>query len=320
MPYAIDRFEAPLFVTWQITHDCDLACLHCWTESAPGKRLRDELAAGEVRRLAGDIAGSCVPYATLTGGEPLVSPHFFAIAEALGAAGVRLKVETNGQRLDRAAAARLARLPIRSIQVSLDGDTQATYERVRPNASLAKAHAACEAVRAEGLALEVAFAPTRWNLDEAETVLARARALGAVRFNTLTLMRVGAAVSRWEELVPPPARYDAFRDMLARQAALVPRPIEIGIAPLTAADALRAALADPPAALLVLPNGWVKVAAALPHVCADLRQTTLARAWLAYRNAWRDPALLSDAYRAIGDDSRCAAANAWQLLPGAAAA
>ena len=48
------------------------------------------------------------------------------------------------------------------------------------------------------------------------------------------------------------------------------------------------ALAEPPATLLVLPNGWVKVAAALPHVCADLRATGLAEAWKAYREAWHD--------------------------------
>ncbi len=78
-----------------------------------------------------------------------------------------LKIETNGQRFDAALAARLARLPIRSIQISLDGDTQEVYERQRPGASLAKAHAACRAVRDAGLPLEITFAPTRLNLHEA---------------------------------------------------------------------------------------------------------------------------------------------------------
>jgi hypothetical protein len=45
------------------------------------------------------------------------------------------------------------------VQVSLDGDTQETYERQRPAASLAKAHAACRAARGAGLPLEVTFAP-----------------------------------------------------------------------------------------------------------------------------------------------------------------
>ena len=41
MTLRIDMFGAPIFVSWQLTRDCDLACLHCCTESAPGKRLPD---------------------------------------------------------------------------------------------------------------------------------------------------------------------------------------------------------------------------------------------------------------------------------------
>ena len=90
MAHRIDSLRAPLFVSWQLTRDCDLACLHCCTDSAPGKRLRDELDAGEALRLAGDIARAEVPYVMLCGGEPLVVPHFFDIAEALGAASPAL--------------------------------------------------------------------------------------------------------------------------------------------------------------------------------------------------------------------------------------
>ena len=34
--YRIDALKAPLFVSWQITRDCDLSCVHCCTGSAPG--------------------------------------------------------------------------------------------------------------------------------------------------------------------------------------------------------------------------------------------------------------------------------------------
>jgi hypothetical protein len=67
----------------------------------------------------------------LCGGEPFICDHFFDVAERLGAAGVKLKVETNGQRFDASSARRLAALPMRSLQVSLDGDTQEVYARQR---------------------------------------------------------------------------------------------------------------------------------------------------------------------------------------------
>ena len=313
-PHRIDALRAPLFVSWQLTRDCDLACLHCCTESAPGKRMKDELDAPSALRIVDEIVRNGVPYVMLCGGEPLVVPHFWSIAERLGQAGVHLKIETNGQKLDEVAVARLARLPIRSIQVSLDGDSEAVYQRQRPGASLAKAHAACRAVRAAGLPLEVTFAPSRLTIDDAEAVIERARALGAFRFNTGALMRIGTAARLWNRIEPTVEQRDRFRALLDRLAR-VERQLELCYIPFDVAEGLRRTVADPPATLLVLPNGWVKVAAALPQICADLRTDTLARAWDAYREAWRDSDVLAAARQGIEDVSRHAEANAWQLLP-----
>jgi MoaA/NifB/PqqE/SkfB family radical SAM enzyme len=310
----IDRLEAPLFVSWQLTRDCDLCCLHCCTESAPGKRLPDELDAAEAMRLAQDIVAMGVPYVMLCGGEPLVVPHFLAVAEALGRAGTALKIETNGQRFDAAIAARLARLPIRSIQVSLDGDTQEVYERQRPGASLARAHAACRAVREAGLPLEITFAPTRLNLHEAEAVIERARELGAFRFNTGRLMRIGTAAKLWDRLEPTAGQYRDFRDLLGRMAGRHEGAMELCHEPFDIEAGLAESLASPPAALLVLPNGWVKVAAALPHICADLRHDPLAAAWRAYRNAWSDDKVLASVRRAVHDPAQHARANTWKSM------
>ncbi|HZW74768.1 MAG TPA: radical SAM protein, partial [Caldimonas sp.] len=255
--HPVAQLGAPLFVSWQITRDCDLCCLHCCTESAPGKRLPDELDADEAMRVADQIIALGVPYVMLCGGEPLVVPHFLALAEALGAAGVSLKIETNGQRFDAAVAERLARLPIRSIQISLDGDTEATYARQRVNGSLAAAHAACRAARAAGMPLEVTFAPTKINLHEVEAVIARACALDAFRFNTGRLMRLGTAARQWHRLEPTEAEWTAYRTLLDRTAAQLAGELEPCYEPFEIADGLAASMASPPATLLVLPNGWV---------------------------------------------------------------
>lgn len=313
----IDALRAPLLVSWQITRDCDLSCLHCCTESAPGKRLKDELEPEEALNLVREIVRNEVPYVMLCGGEPLVAPHFFPVAEALGAAGIQLKVETNGQKLDARVVERLARLPIRSVQISLDGDTDEIYRRQRPGGSLAKAHAACRTVRAFGLPLEITFAPTRINIHELLPVIERARSLGAFRFNTGALMRVGTAARHWNKLEPTAAEYVRFRETLERQADVKPR-MELCYIPFELAEGLGRSLEDPPATMLVLPNGWVKVAAALPHVCADLRRDTLAEAWKAYREAWHDDVVIAAARRGVEDGSRHVDANHWKLLPVAA--
>lgn len=306
--------SAPLFVSWQLTRDCDLCCLHCCTESAPGKPLPDELGRDEALRLAHEIVAAGVPYVMLCGGEPLVVPHFLEVARILGEAGVKLKIETNGQRLDAPVVDTLARLPVRSIQVSLDGDSQAVYGRQRAGGLLAKAHAACRAIRDAGLPLEITFAPTRINIHEAQAVMERAHELGAFRFNSGKLMRIGTAARLWNRLALPDERFAEYALMLARASHEYAGRMEICWTPFTIEEALRASIEEPPATLLVLPNGWVKIAAALPHVCADLREVSLAGAWGAYQRAWRDPEVLAAARRAAGD-ARCHAdANHWRRV------
>jgi MoaA/NifB/PqqE/SkfB family radical SAM enzyme len=310
--HRVDDLSAPLLVTWQLTRDCDLACLHCCTDSAPGKRLPDELTREEALRLADDIASSGVPYVMLAGGEPMVAAHFFEVAERLGDAGVNLKIETNGQRFDDAVAARLAKLPIRSIQVSIDGDTEAVYSRQRAGGSLARAHAACRAIRAVGMPLEITFAPTRINLHEAAAVIERARGFGAFRFNTGRLMRIGTAARHWARLDVSEDAWAEFRALLDQEAK---RPgMELCYEPFTVSEGLAAAATQPPATLLVLPNGWVKVAAALPQVCADLRKINLAEAWNGYRAAWRGNTMPLAVREAIEDESRHGLANTWRLI------
>jgi hypothetical protein len=90
--------------------------------------------------------------------------------------------------------------------------------------------------------------------------------------------------------------------------------MEICFEPFSLAEGLRKSAQEPPATLLVLPNGWVKVAAALPEVCADLRRCGLDDAWRAYQRAWREPSVEQSVRDALADESRHRLANSWQPM------
>ena len=313
--HAIEILSAPLFISWQLTRDCDLACLHCCTDSAPRKYLPDELDAAEALRVADQIVAAEVPYVMLCGGEPLRSPYFFDVAERLGAGGTALKIETNGQGFTPAIAERLARLPIRSIQISLDGDTQDVYSSQRPGASLAKTHEACRAVVAAGLPLEVTFAPSRLNIHQVEAVVDRACELGAFRLNTGKLMRIGRAARLWHKIAPDIATVERFRAELQRLSSLVDGRLEIWHDPFTVEEGLQQSLQSPPATLLILPNGWVKVVASCGQICGDLRESPLSQVWEQYRSAWRNANVIAAIRRAIADEAVHADANVWTPVP-----
>jgi MoaA/NifB/PqqE/SkfB family radical SAM enzyme len=160
--------------------------------------------------------------------------------------------------------------------------------------------------------LEITFAPTRINLHEAGQVIERAHSLGAFRFNSGRLMRIGTAARLWDRLEPGEAEYAEFRRLLESASHRFAGEMELCFEPFEIRDGLRASLESPPATLLVLPNGWVKVAAQLPQICADLRRDRLDDAWNAYRAAWGSDRVLAAARRVVEDQAMLADANGWQ--------
>lgn len=310
----IERLGAPAMVTWQLTRDCNLACVHCCTDSAPGKALTDELNAEEAMRLARDIVKNEVPKVMLAGGEPTMVPHFLEIAEYLGKNGVALKIETNGKNFGPDMIARLKPLPIFSIQISLDGDTPEAYRKQRPGGELEQAHRACREVVAAGLPLEITFAPTRMNIHQAEAVIDRAASFSAFRFNSGLLMRVGTAARLWDRIEPSRAQYAAFLRLLRRKERELRGKMELCYKPWSLTRELQVMFNHPPATVLVLPDGKMKVCAPLPHLCADLRQDDLAGAWRKYKSAWTDPRIKRAVFETVEDSSLLSRSNNWVML------
>ena len=91
---------APLYIAWQVTNECNLACLHCIEESGPGKAFHDELSDEQVFRFLEQAMDLEVPYLSFSGGEPMVHPRFFDMVEYVCGRNGQLKIETNGHYLE----------------------------------------------------------------------------------------------------------------------------------------------------------------------------------------------------------------------------
>src|SRR5215470_18059718 len=161
-----EEYRAPLFFAWQLTNRCRGRCLACCEESGPDKAWRDELGRDEALGLARRIVDFGIPYVAFGGGEPLGVRHCWDLFDVFSAAAIALKIETDGSRIDDGAADRLAALAVDCIQISVDGATAATHQRVRPGSSFDRAIAAIERLVARGVPPQFVFVPTRQNLRE----------------------------------------------------------------------------------------------------------------------------------------------------------
>ena len=313
---SVEEYRAPLFIAWQLTNRCRARCLTCCEESGPDRAWRDELNRDEALDLARAIAAAGIPYAAFGGGEPLGVPHVWEIFERLAAAGTSIKLETEGSYIDEAAAERLASLPVQCVQISVDGATASTHERVRPGARFDDAIGSLERLARRGLAPQWVFVPTRINLGEMTAAYERAEAMGCEAFVTGPLMRLGRAAQSWYHLAPTDEEWTHAVDALRERAARGSGRMTLSIYPWDILTEMRTRLESPQAMLLVVPNGKVKLLNALPFAPADLRHVSLDEAWIAYRNAWRSAEVRAFIERCLADPSLLRHANeTWEMTP-----
>ncbi len=283
----INQYRAPLLVAWQLTNRCASACLACCEESGADRRWPDELDRGQALALTQKIIDAQIPYVAFGGGEPLGVTHSWDIFERLAAAGTGLKLETDARYIDAAAADRLAALPVQCIQISVDGATAETHEKVRPGSSFAQAIAAIELLVSRGSRPQLVFVPTRLNLHELVPAYDLAVRLGCETFVTGPLMRLGRAAINWSDLACSAGDWQIAAQALREHAASCVTDLKLAIYPWDILREIVVRLESPQAMLLVVPNGKVKLMNALPFVAANLQHDDMDTAWDAYCRAWR---------------------------------
>jgi len=311
---SIDSYATPLFLAWQLTNRCEARCLACCEESGPDKGWPDELGREDALALTRQVVDQGIPYVAFGGGEPLGVAHCWDIFERLAAAGTAIKLETNGSLIDDAAASRLNDLGVGCVQISVDGATAATHERMRPGSSFAATLAAIDRLAARGTAPQFVFVPTRLNIHEIVPAYELAARHGCSAFVTGPLMRLGRAAAAWDGLACDEATWREAAAALQQRAAAMGSPMALYIYPWDIVTELERRLESPQAMLLVVPNGKVKLLNALPFAPADLRRESLADAWRAYRAAWQLPAVRDFIGRCRADPGLLRHANeTWDL-------
>jgi radical SAM protein with 4Fe4S-binding SPASM domain len=122
----------PLLGGMEITHRCNLRCVHCYCrKDADDREARDaELSYEEICGIVDEIAKESCLYFQLTGGEPLLRRDFIDIYDYCRDKGLLVTLFTNGTLITRRIADHLAERPPLSVEVSLYGATKEVYESV----------------------------------------------------------------------------------------------------------------------------------------------------------------------------------------------
>jgi heme d1 biosynthesis radical SAM protein NirJ len=119
-------------VIWNLVRRCNLTCKHCYSISAD-KDFAGELSTEEVFSAMQDLKRFHVPVLILSGGEPLLRPDIFAIAQHAKAMGFYVGLSSNGTLIDESNIERIAGCNFDYVGVSLDGirDTHDEFRRMK---------------------------------------------------------------------------------------------------------------------------------------------------------------------------------------------
>jgi len=107
-------------VVWNTTRRCNLACVHCYSQST-NRDYPDELTTDQGLALLEDLAQFGVPVVLFSGGEPLLRADLLTLIQRTTELGMRAVISTNGTLIDQAHADRFAELNLSYVGISIDG-------------------------------------------------------------------------------------------------------------------------------------------------------------------------------------------------------
>ena len=168
--------SAPVNVTWEMTYNCNLTCIHCLSDS--GARRTGELSTDACRRVIDDLSVMRVFQLNIGGGEPFMRPDFLDLMDYAHEKGMVTCISTNGTLIDRHIARRLDH-PLVYIQVSLDGATPASNDPIRGKGSFHKVLLALDHLRKRDIEVSINTVLTRLSYPELDALVDLAAAYGA---------------------------------------------------------------------------------------------------------------------------------------------
>jgi len=128
----VAKERIPLSGSIDLTHRCNLQCIHCYLDPQGSKRknIQEEMSTDQVIRVLDEITSAGCLYLLITGGEPLIRRDFHAIYRRAKENGLLITIFTNGTLIDSRILELFKELPPKAIEISLYGATADTYERI----------------------------------------------------------------------------------------------------------------------------------------------------------------------------------------------
>ena len=165
----------PVSFFWEISHHCNLQCIHCYTNS--GKEHSINVDLSHAKNVIDQAERDGIVGYAIGGGEPLLLPYLSELIEYSVSKKIGVTVTTNGTLLTEDNVKRLADAGLTLVQVSIDGD-QEIHDALRGEGTYVKALKGAELLMRHGIMIRIATTLNKLNMHTIKHVIANTRKLG----------------------------------------------------------------------------------------------------------------------------------------------
>jgi len=120
--------QFPMSGQLELTYRCNYDCVHCYCKGSEDKGR--ELTTEEWKKVLDIISAEGCMFITFTGGDPLVREDFLEIYDYAKRKGFIITIFTNAYGLSDEVIGHLMQSPPFSVEVTVNGVTDATYESI----------------------------------------------------------------------------------------------------------------------------------------------------------------------------------------------
>jgi len=157
------RPSVPLRVFFTLTHDCNLNCKICYNDT---KSSLSNPAEEVIKMVLDRIKESGVREVILTGGEPFLYQRILAVIDHILAAGLNLRINTNGLLLTDELIAELEKREGVILTLGIDGTREESHDFIRGEGNFRKVLSVLEKLSQKEIGLYVNFTVTKKNFRE----------------------------------------------------------------------------------------------------------------------------------------------------------
>jgi len=154
------------FLIWEVSRFCNLACVHCCTDSSPHVSTENDVSFERAASVIREFPKLNIDQLLFSGGEPLLRKDLPALVNEVDCSVTRVHIATNGMPITVEMAKKLKQSKVASVAISLDGHNAETHNEVRLNRlAFQKTVDGIRACVAEDVPVRVAGMITPSNVD-----------------------------------------------------------------------------------------------------------------------------------------------------------